>query len=121
MTCSRILCLDASVPFGPSFVRVLLDGAVQMLSRPPHAESRCDVARLVRGATRRALLRGMRLSPEVERTALSTVGNLRDRVTGFVPDEDLAPIYSRALMFVYPSLYEGFGLPRSRRCSVASP
>lgn len=31
--------------------------------------------------------------------------------TGFVPDEDLASIYSGALAFVYPSLFEGFGLP----------
>ncbi|GAA4451952.1 hypothetical protein GCM10023189_14560 [Nibrella saemangeumensis] len=31
--------------------------------------------------------------------------------TGFVPDEDLAPIYAGAVAFVYPSLYEGFGLP----------
>lgn len=32
-------------------------------------------------------------------------------VTGFVPDEDLAALYSGALAFAYPSLYEGFGLP----------
>ncbi|MFD2936673.1 glycosyltransferase family 4 protein [Spirosoma flavum] len=31
--------------------------------------------------------------------------------TGFVPDEELAPLYSGALAFIYPSLYEGFGLP----------
>ncbi|MGA0560126.1 glycosyltransferase family 4 protein [Larkinella sp. VNQ87] len=31
--------------------------------------------------------------------------------TGFVPDDDLAAIYSGALAFVYPSLFEGFGLP----------
>ena len=38
---------------------------------------------------------------------------LRSRfvVTGFVPDGQLAPLYSGALGFVYPSLYEGFGLP----------
>jgi glycosyltransferase involved in cell wall biosynthesis len=38
---------------------------------------------------------------------------LRSRivVTGFVPDAQLAPLYSGALGFVYPSLYEGFGLP----------
>lgn len=30
---------------------------------------------------------------------------------GFVPDEDLAAIYSACAVFVYPSLYEGFGLP----------
>ncbi len=31
--------------------------------------------------------------------------------TGEVSDEDLAALYSGALAFVYPSLYEGFGLP----------
>jgi glycosyltransferase involved in cell wall biosynthesis len=31
--------------------------------------------------------------------------------TGFVDDIDLAPLYSDALVFVYLSLYEGFGLP----------
>lgn len=31
--------------------------------------------------------------------------------TGFVQDEDLAPLYNGAQAFVYPSLYEGFGLP----------
>lgn len=38
---------------------------------------------------------------------------LRSRLvfTGFVPDEDLASLYSGATAFVYPSLYEGFGLP----------
>lgn len=30
---------------------------------------------------------------------------------GFVPDEDLAALYSGAISFVFPSLYEGFGLP----------
>jgi glycosyltransferase involved in cell wall biosynthesis len=30
---------------------------------------------------------------------------------GFVPDEDLPALYSGAEMFVYPSLFEGFGLP----------
>lgn len=31
--------------------------------------------------------------------------------TGFVADEDLPEIYSKASLFVYPSWYEGFGLP----------
>lgn len=31
--------------------------------------------------------------------------------TGYVSDEDLAALYSNAEMFVYASLYEGFGLP----------
>jgi glycosyltransferase involved in cell wall biosynthesis len=31
--------------------------------------------------------------------------------TGFVPDEELAAIYSQATAFIYLSRYEGFGLP----------
>lgn len=31
--------------------------------------------------------------------------------TGFADDQDMAPLYSGALAFCYPSLYEGFGLP----------
>jgi len=33
------------------------------------------------------------------------------KLLGFVSDEDLALLYSAAKFFVYPSLYEGFGLP----------
>lgn len=53
---------------------------------------------------------------------LEKLGSVSDRVvvTGFVPDEDLAPIYSHASMFVYPSLLEGFGLPplEAMQCGV---
>ncbi|HMF76530.1 MAG TPA: glycosyltransferase family 1 protein [Bryobacteraceae bacterium] len=40
-------------------------------------------------------------------------GSIPDRVifTGYVPDQDLPALYSGARAFVYPSLYEGFGLP----------
>lgn len=31
--------------------------------------------------------------------------------TGYVSDEDLPSLYSGALAFIYPSLYEGFGFP----------
>jgi glycosyltransferase involved in cell wall biosynthesis len=48
--------------------------------------------------------------------------SLKDRIvlTGFVPDEDLAPLYSGALAFVYPSFYEGFGLPplEAMQCGI---
>lgn len=38
---------------------------------------------------------------------------LQDKIifTGFVADEDLPKIYAMASLFVFPSLYEGFGLP----------
>ena len=31
--------------------------------------------------------------------------------TGFVPDEDIQPLLTCAKVFVFPSLYEGFGIP----------
>lgn len=33
------------------------------------------------------------------------------RLTGFLPDEELAALYRKADVFFFPSLYEGFGLP----------
>lgn len=33
------------------------------------------------------------------------------RLFGFLPDEAISALYEHALFFVYPSLYEGFGLP----------
>jgi glycosyltransferase involved in cell wall biosynthesis len=41
-------------------------------------------------------------------------------VTGYVPDQDLATLYSGSMMFVHPSLYEGFGLPvlEAMQCGV---
>jgi len=35
----------------------------------------------------------------------------RIRMLGFVTDDDLASLYRRALFFVYPSFYEGYGSP----------
>jgi glycosyltransferase involved in cell wall biosynthesis len=53
---------------------------------------------------------------------ISGNSHLKERVivTGYVADEDLAPLYSGALAFVYPSFYEGFGLPplEAMQCGV---
>jgi len=50
-------------------------------------------------------------------------GNLENRVifTGFVPDEELLEFYKTAQMFVYPSLYEGFGIPVLEAMSAGCP
>lgn len=46
--------------------------------------------------------------------------NKNIKVLNFVGDEDLPVLYSGAQVFVYPSLYEGFGLPvlEAMRCEV---
>jgi glycosyltransferase involved in cell wall biosynthesis len=43
------------------------------------------------------------------------------RLTGFVPDATLAALYRRALVFVYPSRYEGFGLQLCESMSFGCP
>jgi len=39
---------------------------------------------------------------------------------GFVPDEEMAALYSAADLFVFPTLYEGFGIPviEAQRCGT---
>lgn len=39
----------------------------------------------------------------------------------FIPDEDLPALYSGAELFVFPSLYEGFGLPPLEAMSCGCP
>ena len=43
------------------------------------------------------------------------------RITGYVPFEDLPAIYSLAEMFVFPSVYEGFGLPVVEAMACGTP
>ena len=42
-------------------------------------------------------------------------------MTGYVDDEDMAPLYAGATSFIYPSLYEGFGLPPLEAMSCGCP
>jgi alpha-1,3-rhamnosyl/mannosyltransferase len=48
---------------------------------------------------------------------------LRERVvlTGYVPDRDLALLYAMADVFVFPSFYEGFGLPPLEAMACGTP
>jgi glycosyltransferase involved in cell wall biosynthesis len=41
--------------------------------------------------------------------------------TGYVPDEDLPALYSGASVFVFPSFYEGFGMPPLEAMACGTP
>jgi glycosyltransferase involved in cell wall biosynthesis len=43
------------------------------------------------------------------------------RFLGFIPDETLAVLYRLATVFVFPSLYEGFGLPPLEAMASGTP
>jgi Glycosyltransferase len=45
------------------------------------------------------------------RAELQRAGDHRIHFTGFIPDEDVDALMKQASLFVFPSLYEGFGLP----------
>lgn len=49
--------------------------------------------------------------------------NIRDavRFTGYVPFDELPAIYNLAEMFVFPSVYEGFGLPVVEAMACGTP
>lgn len=60
---------------------------------------------------------------EVFDATLARLGDLRSRViaTGFLAEADLPLLYGACEAFVYPSLYEGFGLPvvEAQACGAA--
>lgn len=49
--------------------------------------------------------------------------DLKDRIlfTGYLSDDDLASLYSSCQVSVYPSLYEGFGLPPLEAMACGAP
>lgn len=56
----------------------------------------------------------------ISRVKESGVGD-HVRFTGYVADEDLRALYSSCRVFVYPSLYEGFGLPPLEAMACGAP
>ncbi len=53
---------------------------------------------------------------------IDTLG-IRDavKITGYVSEQELVGLYNRAALFVYPSLYEGFGLPIVEAMACGTP
>jgi len=43
------------------------------------------------------------------------------KILGFIPEKDMVALHASALCLVYPSLYEGFGLPLVKSLKVGTP
>ena len=54
---------------------------------------------------------------------IKDLGKYKDKIirAGYIDDEDLAPLYSGAMFFVYTSQYEGFGLPPLEAMACGTP
>jgi len=55
------------------------------------------------------------------RHAQESPASERIRFTGYLSDNDLCGLYSSCALFVYPSLYEGFGLPPLEAMACGAP
>ena len=61
------------------------------------------------------------LTSNLESTMSPLVGAGQVRPLGFTSDADLAALYASAMVLVYPSLYEGFGLPPLEAMACGTP
>ena len=74
------------------------------------------------GAGAPALVLAGAVNPLAERLAreASALG-LRAHLPGYVPDEELGALLGEAELFIYPSRYEGFGIPPLLAMAVGTP
>jgi alpha-1,3-rhamnosyl/mannosyltransferase len=106
--------------------RLVAEGLPFMLyvgARGPHKNFAALTAAYARWSPRELplVLVGPALSPD-EARALARLG-IGDRTVVFagVDDDDLATLYRSASFFVYPSLYEGFGIPLLEAMACGCP
>lgn len=71
------------------------------------------------------LIQAIQTIPDLKLVVIGSVNQTyisnRVQILGFVPDEDLPGLYSLARVFIFPSLYEGFGLPPLEAMSCGCP
>jgi glycosyltransferase involved in cell wall biosynthesis len=75
----------------------------------------CRVQLLIAGA------KGWKNSSLREQLAASALTEKEVKFLGYVPEEDMPDLYAGASVFVFPSLYEGFGFPVLEAMACGAP
>lgn len=108
----------SGVQYAPGYPYIFYAG-----NRKPHK----NLTRLLQGFARSGLSRDVRLiltgTPEATVSQQIRALKLQDRVVyaGQLTDSELAAHYRGAMALVYPSLYEGFGLPPLEAMACGTP
>ena len=120
--------LAAGVEFGPRSAREIQPTLARLGVRQPYVlfvgtrERRKNLVRLVeawREARRAWRDLGLVVGGRAGSESLSEEPGLV--LTGLLPDADVAALMAGAALFVYPSLYEGFGLPVLEAMQTGTP
>ena len=93
-------------------LRHLVRSFVELLQAHPELN---DLALVLTGG------QGWMFEPIMAELAGTSLPRGRIITTGYVPDADLAPLYSNASAFLYLSRYEGFGLPPLEAMQCGTP
>jgi glycosyltransferase involved in cell wall biosynthesis len=82
-----------------------------------------EILREKKNVTHRLIVVGKKTALSGEALARASSPAIRDAITftGWVSDEELAWLYNAADLFVFPSYYEGFGLPIVEAMACGTP